>query len=138
MSEIDFEDKLKEVEKYIVAAQQGNQYAQMNLDHMAWGRHNDGSYTTKTIKCLKAEALYILGKAYGTGYVVDQDRDKEHELLDMAADLGHRDAQYIMGAVYYEGVFKDKDEERGIYLWRKAYAQGDPLAKHELSKLGLI
>ena len=76
-----------------------------------------------------ADVYYAINNvAYYNKFFEAQDSPK---WLEMAANLGHSEAQYYMGArAYYEDEY-----DKAIEWWEKAAAQGDPDAMCRLGQL---
>jgi TPR repeat protein len=55
------------------------------------------------------------------------------EYLRKAAELGHAEANYLLGHSHYIGSGYEKDEEKGIYHLQKAAIGGNPTARHNLA-----
>lgn len=80
-----------------------------------------------------AEANYQLAHRYKEGIGVNRDREKAAEFYLKAAELGHADAQNIVGCSYFGGSVFKKDEELGIYWLRKSAEQGHVFSQFILS-----
>ncbi len=61
--------------------------------------------------------------------------EKSHELLEKSAEMGHGDAQYQMGVLYYKGQGVAKDNEKAAFWYGKAAKQGIKNAQNSLGNL---
>ena len=88
------------------------------------------------------DAVYFLSRCYERGEGTAQHPGKSRELLQKAAELGHMEAQYDLGMLYYHGVKSPgaqtfefpQDYGRAVIWLTKAAEQGDTLAKFYLAQ----
>jgi hypothetical protein len=84
-----------------------------------------------------ASAQYILGIMYEYGEGVSQDMVQAMYWYRKAAEQGLSDAQFFLGAIYYNGEKGiTKDYSQAIFWLRKAAEQGDTHAQEALKRLG--
>ncbi len=86
------------------------------------------------------DILYKMANQYMRGDGVPQNHDKSLEYLTEAAENGHAEAQFNLGAMYINGVGFSQDLEKGISWLRKAKENGssgaaDLLTTVEFSKV---
>jgi len=77
-----------------------------------------------------AKELYAEGKAF---YDAEQ-YDKAVPKLKVAADKGHRKAQYRLGMCYKEGYSVAKDRKKAVDLFMKSAKQGYAKAQYQLGR----
>ena len=65
-----------------------------------------------------------------------QDYDKARQWWEKAAIQGYGDAQFNLGALYYNGNGVPQDIDKAREYFAQAAAQGDEAAKEALQKLG--
>lgn len=76
-----------------------------------------------------AEAQYLLGNYYCTGWVVEQNAATSIAWYHKAAEQGHPQAQLNLGDCYFEGKGIVPDTIQAVVWYRKAAEQGHPHAQ---------
>ena len=69
----------------------------------------------------------------GTG-----DSEQAVKWIRKAAEAGKTDARYMLGKLYLEGTYVEKNIERAVQLFRQSAEQGHEYAQYHLGKLYLI
>ena len=83
---------------------------------------------------LDVRQKFLLGVAYLTATRVEKDPQRALRLLGEAAGAGYAEACEQLGKIYLNGIGVERDRERGIRYYRKAY---DLLMKEEATKENL-
>lgn len=82
----------------------------------------------------QADVQYQLGDIYAKGEIVPRDKDKAVEWYSRAANLGHADAQLVLGYIYgNDDARRDKKESAKWFL--KAAEQGIAEAQLKIGKM---
>lgn len=120
------------------AADEGLLVAQMFID----GSRAEGVLNSNEAKeiCLKmaeendARALYSLARRKMSGWMVDQERDREKivQLFRRSADSGYSRAQYTMGMLHLTGEVVEQNIQTAYWWLKRAAAQDHPLALHHI------
>ena len=71
-----------------------------------------------------ADAQYELGQRIVAGQDSSFDSEAGERWLQRAAEKNHRQAQFLLGSLYWNGTFKDKSQEQALNLLRKAAEAG--------------
>ena len=78
-------------------------------------------------------ALYMMGLFYDNitlvGDVTNKDIDIKYEYYKMAAEAGNKEAQYVLGNIYWYGGYLKQDLEKGRELLEMSAEQGHPYAQ---------
>ncbi|MBQ3772005.1 MAG: sel1 repeat family protein, partial [Bacteroidaceae bacterium] len=83
----------------------------------------------------KATYLYQLGARYYWGDDnTERDLDKAIEYLQKAADMGHDNAQNLLGICFETGEGVEQNHEKAIELYTKASKQGNEYAPYNLAR----
>lgn len=78
------------------------------------------------------DAMNRLGCYYGSGEVVEQDRNRAFELFLKAAQKGNKVAQFNTGLYYQNGFGTEKNTEQMLYWYIKAAENGHKRASFRL------
>ena len=84
---------------------------------------------------LSPEAAYRLGLGHLNGEGVAKDERRAAELLESAAERGHRDAQYILGITHARQDLPAYDPARAVMWLSRAGEGGHPLAANALAAI---
>jgi uncharacterized protein len=79
-----------------------------------------------------ANAQYLVGNLYGSGYGVDSDPDEAVRWWRKAADQGEARAQDELGTAYVWGLGVHKDYSQAAKWFHKAAEQGEGFAQSSL------
>lgn len=71
----------------------------------------------------------------GTAAYEEEDFDRAFEIMLPLAEAGDRDAQTVIGGMYYLGRGVERDPERAIEWYRLAAKQGQEIAQNNLANL---
>jgi len=78
-------------------------------------------------------AICDLGSFYNVGVNgLSQNHAKALELYHQAAELGHSEAYYNIGNVYYNGNGVELDKKKARYYWELSAIGGHPYSRHNL------
>ena len=80
------------------------------------------------------ECYYELSRMHREGLHYEPSREKEIELLEIAADLSETRAQHLLGTYLLEGNITEKDTVRAAELFREASLGGNPDAMYMYAK----
>lgn len=83
----------------------------------------------KSIDKGNTDAIFNLGLCY----IDEHENDKAINMLKMAVDRGHSEAQCLLGEYYYEGIIVDKNQELAMELLKKSSDQGLSKAQYKLA-----
>lgn len=126
---------------YELALQNGCSNAKMRLEQMAANigtqtRTGPPTYTVVYDNKHDAPREFLMGKALDLfiGDKIPQDLKKAAEYLEVAAQKGLKEAQYMAGKMYMGGHGADKDYEKALFWFKKADEQGHPEAAFEVAK----
>ncbi|KAF9970316.1 hypothetical protein BGZ73_006996 [Actinomortierella ambigua] len=121
------------------SADQGNSVAQFNLGSMylhGKGVEQDNAEMMRLLKVAKQVSLdahNLLGWAYGSGRGVKRNDEKAVWHYRIAAEGGHKRAQFSLGTMYYDGRGIEQSDTEALSWFRKAAEQGDSLAQNNLA-----
>jgi len=93
------------------------------------GNKKDRKRLMKRVKANDPVAM----KEMGGQCRVEGDYDAAFKYLSKSAELGHLDAHYRLGIMYWQGEGVEKNEEKTVYHWEKAAIGGHPYARHGLA-----
>ena len=87
----------------------------------------------KRVEVGDAEAMYGLGLFYSEGmYGLQRNRTKALELWQQAGELGHADANFIIGNAYYNGRGVERDNTKADHYYELAAMRGNVSARFNL------
>ena len=79
--------------------------------------------------------MFALGAAYSGGYGLAEDRTRAQRWFQAAAELGHGQAQLILGRYLALGAAGERDAKKARHWLERSAAQGVSEAAQDLSKL---
>ena len=85
----------------------------------------------------EAERQYATAMRYLTGRGVPVDNDRAARHLTLAADLGHADAQYTLGALYAVTPRDEAEKKLAVQWFEAAARQGHARAQYRLGEFYL-
>ena len=138
-------DRVKAVELWSQAVQQGLAQAQFNLG----GAYEDGegvigdkkkAFELYTLAANQgnSNAQFNLGNCYEYGEGVDEDTKRAVQLYTLAAHQSHINAQYNLAACYENGNGVNVDLGLAREWYSRAAAQGDGEAINQLNRLDML
>ena len=87
----------------------------------------------KRVEAGDAHAMFSIGLFYSEGmYGLTQDRAKALELWQQAGELGHADANFIIGNAYYNGRGVERDYTKADHYYELAAMRGNVSARFNL------
>jgi TPR repeat protein len=130
---------LSELDRLLVAAEQGDAPAQLNLGWMYFeGKGVPQDYKT-AVKWFRlaaeqgdAGAQYNLGLMYAKGQGIPQDDKTAVKWFRLAAEQGYADAQHNLGVMYNQGQGVPQDYKTAAKWYRLAAEQGIAHAQFNL------
>ncbi|MCB1657204.1 MAG: SEL1-like repeat protein [Pseudomonadales bacterium] len=133
------QDRVKAIEWFRKAAEQGDANGQVNLGSMYYGQNEAQAveWFRRAAEQGHASAQYNLGVMYVDGTGVTQDIAKAVEWYRKAAEQGHASAQYNLGVMYDEGQVETQNYAKAIEWYRKAAEQGDAGGQNNLGNMYL-
>ncbi len=93
-------------------------------------------FAQKAAKNGDVKGQYVLGKLYMLGVGVDKDTEQGIHWLELSANQGNDNAQYLLGNIYHYGSDNiEKDIKKAVYWYQKAVASGNGEAATNLGFL---